>query len=91
MSDVLQVTRFCGSCGRPMADVLTAASGGVKAMPLDITPVEDGGNVWLSSRGALTVANVIGRGKQVPLEAAGLPLYVAHFVTCPDAARFRRR
>ena len=90
MPDALQVTRFCQSCGRPMADVMTAASGGVKTMPLDIEPVEQG-NVWLSRKGALTVANVIGRGKQVPLEAAGLPLYVAHFVTCPDAARFRRR
>ena len=53
-------------------------------MPLDAIPVHDG-NVLLSTNG---LATVIGLDAKV---ASGTPAYKAHFATCPDAGRYRKR
>lgn len=73
----------CRSCHRPViwAKTTTGAS-----MPVDAEPV-DGGNVELLPKpGAAPDAVVHG---QPPL--LGGELRLSHFVTCPDAGRWRRR
>lgn len=73
----------CRSCGAPILWATTAAG---KSMPLDPEPAENG-NVE-------AVADAHGRWSVVAVHAQppvfGGPLYLAHFVTCPNAAEHRR-
>jgi hypothetical protein len=80
----------CRSCG---AEIVWAFTPDGRRMPVDAQPV-DGGNVLLTPavepRGAPT-ATVVGKRAQPTLFGDDGPRYVSHFVTCPDAARHRRR
>ena len=74
----------CRTCKAPVRWAATAAG---RAIPLDPEPNPDG-NLWLDARG---VAHNIARlTDDEQAEIAGDPLYIAHFVTCPDAAQHRR-
>lgn len=70
----------CRSCGAPVRWVPTEAG---RSMPLDAEP-SDRGNVELRAGVAVVVDP-----DQPTL--TGEPRYVAHFSTCPDADRWRRR
>ncbi|GIF08688.1 hypothetical protein [Actinoplanes siamensis] len=75
----------CRSCNAP---IIWATSRGGKAMPVDAEPTEDG-NVELAERPGLFVGPVatVLTGPSL----LGGPLREAHFTTCPDADRWRRR
>lgn len=68
----------CRSCGAEVIWLVHARTG--KPAPIDVEPVE-GGNV-----------RRLGEGQYV-IDAApdlmGEPRYVSHYVTCPDAERWR--
>jgi hypothetical protein len=76
----------CRSCGAPIVWVITANG---KQMPLDPEPADDG-NVWVTGvwAGRRTVAVGL-TGADVPRNEA--LRYVSHFVTCKDAATWRKR
>jgi hypothetical protein len=75
----------CGSCGAAVIWAITAAG---NRMPVDPEPAENG-NLYLfepsTPGGDRTV--MVARGFQ---RDHGEPLYLSHFVTCPNAARHRR-
>jgi hypothetical protein len=78
----------CRSCGAAIWFGLTAKG---RRMPLDPSPVEDG-NVVMDRLERQQVhdlphVRVLGKGEDV----GDTPRYVAHFSTCPDAERHRRR
>lgn len=85
----------CAACDRT---IRWAISDNDRFLPLDPHPIE-GGNVELlddvipTAKGALHRAKVHGKNPQLELilEAVDTDRYVTHFVTCPDADRFRRR
>lgn len=72
----------CGTCRAPVRWVLSTHG---NKMPINAEPVADG-NIILTEHG---FAQVLG-----PLELMMLPpgtkRYVAHFVTCPNAAQHRK-
>jgi len=68
----------CRSCGARIIWAITAATG--RSMPVDADPVEHG-NVVLESVDGKPLAFV---------GQAGEPRYVSHFVSCPEANRWRR-
>lgn len=90
----------CRSCHAAIWFGLTAKG---KRMPLDPAPVDDGNVVmdWLEQvMDQMAGANESGPGKALPHvrvlrkgEAvdADVPRYLAHFVRCPAADRFRNR
>lgn len=67
----------CRSCGAPTIRAKTVNG---KTMPVDAEPV-DGGNLHLNAGPAVVVV----KGCDCPREH-----YVSHFVTCPDAGKWRR-
>lgn len=74
----------CRSCQAGIVFVRTAASGGVKSMPLDVEPADDG-NVVLNQQGhAVVYANA----EAVPADAGRR--FFSHFATCPNRAEHRR-
>ena len=89
----------CRSCGAPVVFVLSEHA---RRFPLDPDPVPDG-NLRLEPGAGILIAYVAvprrapARAGQLPLDLndtappppAG-PLYVSHFVTCPNAAEHRR-
>lgn len=77
----------CRSCGAPIFWAITEAG---RRMPVDEAPVPDG-NVTViedDSDAGVPIVRVLGATRD--LFASG-PLYVSHFVTCPDAAEHRRK
>lgn len=76
----------CGSCGEAVYFAKTVNG---KTMPVEVTPVPNG-NVLLSKNRATGAifAQVLGRGTPRP---EGRPLRLAHWVTCPSAAKHRRK
>ncbi len=77
----------CRSCGAPIRWAKTAAG---KRMPLDVEPTRDG-NVQLGWVGGEQVAIVLTReADRAGCLVDGIPLYLSHFVTCPDSAALRR-
>lgn len=76
----------CGSCGAPVLFVRTAARG--VWQPLDAEPSLEG-NIELVLDEELNVRVAVVRrpGEGTPDTAR----YLAHFVTCPDARKYRRR
>jgi hypothetical protein len=70
------------------AQIIWAGTNRGNAMPVDVDPVADG-NVLLRWVGGKPYAEVIGKGSQARL--FGKPARKSHFVTCPDADKFRRR
>lgn len=84
---LLEPDARCGECGGPIHWAKTVgAKGATKAFPVDPKPDPEKGNVTVNGGVAVVL-----RAAQVPgARAAGQPLYVSHFVTCPYADRFRR-
>lgn len=76
MKDIERGT--CRSCARDIVWGMTPAG---KRMPLDPDPSPDG-NLWIDE-------GVIMSTKVDPPD--GAPRYLSHFVTCPDAKRWRER
>ncbi len=74
----------CGSCQAAVVWTVTEAG---KALPVNELPIE-GGNVEVTADGALLTSRVLG-----PMEASLVegPLYLSHFVTCPQAGEWRKR
>jgi hypothetical protein len=82
----------CRSCG---AEIVWAVTTEGRRMPVDAQPV-DGGNLLLTPAdhrrpAGEPTATVVGKRAQPTLFGDDGPRYVSHFVTCPDAARHRRR
>jgi hypothetical protein len=73
----------CRSCGAEI--VWCASRPGHHRIPVDPAPAADG--VYLRT-GPATV-RVLGRAAREEACAAGTPLYLSHFATCPDAGRWR--
>lgn len=71
----------CRSCGARIRWARTLKG---KAIPLDRSPVDDG-NLVVVAGVAMSRANATARG------AGPLPLFKAHFATCPNADRHRTR
>lgn len=69
----------CRTCGAEVVWAIWEKTG--KRAPFNLAPVE-GGNVLLLP-GEPPAARFVGA-------AAGLPLFVCHFATCPDAEEHRR-
>lgn len=69
----------CQACD---AEILWGGTEAGKAMPIDATPVTNGKWTYIG-----------GRVRFATIDDARLmrPLYTAHWSTCTDAARFRRR
>lgn len=89
----------CSSCNAPIRWAITQAG---KRMPLNPSPVQ-GGNVFVTgwqdddghpldpSKGGISRATpLIGVGKAASARAVTPYAYVAHFVTCKNAARHRK-
>lgn len=76
----LQEFGVCRACGAPIRWVIGASG---KRNPVDMEPVPDG-NIAIDEDG---VARYDSRRSPLP---EGMPRYVSHFVTCPEAGRFRR-
>lgn len=76
----------CRSCDAEIRWAKTAAG---KRMPLDPEPSQKG-NVQIGHVGGEEIAIVVGPADAVAAQAAGVELYLSHFVTCPNAAAHRR-
>lgn len=75
----------CRSCGASVYWVTTDGPGrGGSTMPVNVDPVP-GGNIRFVDHHRVEVLGPL----EVELE--GRPLWVSHFVTCPNAATHRRR
>jgi hypothetical protein len=55
-----------------------------RANPVDAEPAENG-NIWIGEDG---IGRVVAKGNY---ETVCVPLYISHFATCPDAAKFRKK
>lgn len=77
----------CRSCGAPIIWAVTDAG---KAMPVD--PIHDpgNGNIALHRAAGEIRAAVVPARKAAAMRAAGHPMYIAHFGSCPHADRWRR-
>lgn len=84
MAAVDDTDTTCTACGAPIRWVITI---GDRRMPLDPEPHEDGNVVPVVVDGGLVRARVL-TGAELPAQE---PAFRAHFVTCPQAAEFRRR
>lgn len=73
---------LCSACGARILWARSASTG--RAMPLDPMPSERGNITLAQGPRGETIARV------VPRADGGPGLYVSHFATCPEAARFRR-
>lgn len=74
-------TTVCPLCGAPVIWTQTAAG---KLMPVDATPNPDG-NVVVDPAGNATVD-----GSPPLFVDAGHTVHLSHFVSCPDAAKWRK-
>ena len=75
----------CRTCGAPIKWVLNANTGGYA--PID-TESTGGGNLVVTPAGEYRVL----RGEElIDARARGVPLFLSHFATCPDAATHRTR
>lgn len=74
------------SCKSCLARILWAQSESGKAIPLDPEPTANGNLVLLDPLDPREppIASRVDR------RPPGVPLYVAHFVTCPQAAQHRK-
>jgi hypothetical protein len=78
------IVSVCRSCG---AEILWAITVTNSRMPVDPTPVPDGNVVLTRIDGGTPVATVLAPGEML-LDSP--PLYVSHFVTCPQADQWRK-
>jgi len=85
--EIALTTSQCRSCKAVIVWCETLAG---KNMPVDIEPSSTAGNVELSPRrGASPLARVLGAIPAEEARAEGRELFVSHFYTCPDRARWR--
>lgn len=75
----------CRSCG---AEIFWAETAGGKRMPVDADPVPDGNVIVEDRPGDGLRATVLEPGALM-LDDPGLPRYVSHFATCPNASQHR--
>lgn len=81
------MTSPCKSCRAPILWAHTPAGA---RMPLDAEPVKDG-NIQLGFVGGEEMAIVLTNPADIAgCQVDGIPLYVSHFATCPNAAAHRR-
>ena len=73
----------CRSCGAP---IFWAKTEGNKNIPIDLEPVEDG-NIGIRSKDLEESRNPIAR--VIDWKWSG-KRFVSHFVTCPQAKRWRK-
>ena len=78
------MTTKCKSCG---ADIMWCRTMGGKSMPVDTKPDADGSNVFVVDGLAKVLSST-------QLEQArtmkGVTLFTSHFVTCPEAGKWRK-
>ncbi|MGB6246090.1 hypothetical protein [Gordonia sp. (in: high G+C Gram-positive bacteria)] len=80
-----QVCRSCRSPIRWGTDANTR-----RLMPVEAEPSPTGNiSVYVDSTGDLHLV-VLNRSKSAAMRAAGHPLFLSHFVSCPHAARWRK-
>jgi hypothetical protein len=81
----------CRSCKKPIIWAITEKN---KRIPIDPKPAANG-NIALVDRGnfLLPLAHYKSAGLIAAMRAAEptTPLFLSHFATCPDAARFRKK
>lgn len=74
--------QICGSCGAPIVMAISRMDG-TKTMPVDPKPSDKGNlKLWLDG-GTMRVA--------VDNRPAAGTRWVSHFVTCPDAKKWRKK
>jgi hypothetical protein len=83
----------CDSCGAPVIRATTV--NGREGTPIDAAPDAERGNLFLLWRPgnqplALAVSSLNAKGREA-VGREGVPLYLSHFATCPDAEKWRRR
>lgn len=76
----------CKSC---RADIVWAKTFKGEQIPVNPTPTENG-NLALHEQGGVLYAGLVTRAKQPAMAEAGYPLYLSHFVDCPNAKEWRR-
>jgi hypothetical protein len=62
--------------------------GGMRRMPLDPEPTEDGNVYVLRHDGGTPVVKVVATPDKIP---EGFHRYKSHFATCPDADDWRKK
>ena len=75
----------CRSCSAPIVFAKLVGDRRGKANPIDADPA-DNGNLRVFDDGRYTV---IDARSLDGYRRAGIPLYLSHFVTCPNAAKHR--
>ena len=73
----------CKSCGATIFFIKTKTG---KSMPVDAEPSPTG-NIRLTETGG----EVLGKKAAEEARLNGTPLYLSHYATCPDAAKYRKR
>lgn len=81
------MTSRCRSCE---ADIRWERTLGGKRIPLDLDP-SPLGNVQICEVGGENVAVVLGQADVAAAQVEQIPLYLAHFATCPDAEQHRTK
>ena len=76
----------CSACHAPIRWAKSAVSG--KPAPFDATPSPVAGNARILDNGTV---EVLGGFSLEEARRYKERLYVSHFATCPDAAKFRAR
>lgn len=77
----------CRSCGAPIVWAVTKAG---KRMPLDASPVPFKGLFGLELVDGDDEYHAVHKN-DLPESARLLPLHQSHYVTCPQAAKWRRK
>lgn len=75
----------CRACGASIRWVVMAETG--NRNPLNLHPDDDKGNVWIDKVGVGHVAN---EEQRTQARERKYPLFLSHFATCPEAARFKK-
>ncbi len=75
------------ACRTCQADVVWAVTAAGKRMPVDAEPVPEGNVALVELDGGQVHATVLAEGEALLTDE---PLYLSHFVTCPDADTHRR-
>jgi len=78
----------CTACGASLVFAVLASG---KRIPMDPEPSDRGNVACRIVEGRGLVAHVFGKADATEARAAGAVLYLSHFATCPDVARFRNR
>lgn len=81
--------RPCKECGARLQWVPMLNAKTDKAKPIDAAPT-DKGNIRITVIGGKEMAVVLSGSKLEDARAAGEKLFLSHFVTCTNPARFKR-